>query len=1101
MTRQTNRGLLCLLSTVVYGYITSRVLYVLAHPSGVNPGLPQELLGPDIASPYPGLFGFVMVGYGGEFICQNSTGGNVKPTVIGTIATDYAVSFDSYDNIAHFIICPYINKGSVHEVHWQTLDSRNMAEFNVDGSYISPYEPNPLPCTYTFTGATIDMSAISDIFSGTLTPGVYCLFTSAAPNNVLVPSNLVLDFESGPTTYFTFAVRGNVVFSNDVVMTAINAPLGDGPCRTYWIFQSNYLTGGTTIGANANVFGTFYFLNGNFYAGPGSIITGRLASATYGNINLAGGTLTIGLCSTPCINNPCQNGATCSNQNSCACLPHSSGQFCQTCAGNYSTIAGICTANPCFIPRNPCLKGGVCTESPTRAGVFTCACVANYTDASFCSTCSPGYYRPNSNSNCILIDLCNPNPCRIGGVCVQTLTTFVCNCVFPYGGTYCQACRPGWNLTPPNGTCIFGGYNCSPPVAYRVLVNLQQGPTVARPFKLNITHFPFVSNGCTGINAINNTLGAIITSLPTVGYLLVPFGTDAYNIIGVVPYYIVNISAPASQLFFWPTSQLAYGTPPSNFYSQFSYVGVVGTPGAANFRESASALVIINLNATNLPPVATSAIYTISVHSSITITLQGTNPNDVLGRLTIPWLAHGIPSATVISLPINGGMLKRTPTSPTLILANLPVQVGPPSPLYITYVAEDIPLSTINGSNVEIQDSFDFTVSNGVLNSVEPGVITIYSGNPLQFLPSINTTQEIRTQILSQVNLKAANVLYPNAVVEFRIVALPIAGTLYILENGTYVKATSGANGTVNFIGKTYGASQFYYQPFPDTVGLNADYIELRLVNITDGFTSGIGFHYFWIVDPPVWEAPPNQPLQTYVCAIGCAHPLVFSMKLINGDSGNSDGTATLPALVITMTTEYGIGVMTLNHPELANQVTFIIGAMSTPYPIISFQTTRSVANILMTNMSYSTIGNLLQTVTFVARDTDNGTVYTVTNVVKIQGNALVNPSGSSSIFTPLLIGLIFLIIFIPICCLVLVLIFLQRLCGISSALNKEDKQVMQAKKTKTKAKVKAKAKAKATKAAQTKANALKSKKDSQGKSSLLSLNNMRNARSIQERV
>ena len=1042
--------------------------------------------------------------------------------------------------------CP--NPSGGHQSSAFSACTQATTAFNtVSGQSCTPIVIPPSQSAFTLNLVELD--------GGILTPGTYCVETGV---HVLVDGILTLDYQNSPTATFSFFNMFTFTMTSGSSVVAINDG-GTGACRAYWAS-----TEGMLFDPNAIGIGTFMTTAQNpqlITVQTGTNIVGRLFSIDYALI-LENNIVSIGPCGTTfCFPNPCLNGGTCSGDNVCTCpadnVCHCSGSTCQICDAGYVLFGSTCVVNHC-LPTNPCAHGGTCT--PT-ASSFTCTCPTGYNATTQCTTCSIGFimhggvcvpngcaispclhggvcmevggnftgcscrphfigtfcsgcspsYNLTINSTCVFNDMCSNipprfNPCLHNGNCTQNVTaaTISCVCVGNFVGSRCTTCRLGYNLV--GSACVFGGFTCSPPVANRDVVHLLQGPTTARPFKLNITHFPFFPNGC---NDINDTLGAIITTLPTRGYLLVLVGPSmpgAYNIIGVVPYYIANISA--TQLYFWPASQFDFGSPPSYIYSQFAYIGTAGFPNTPSFRQSANALVIINLNATNLPPVAVSATYTIPIDSSITITLQGTNPNDVLGRLTIPWLAHGIPSAQIVTLPVNGGSLRRTPTSPALILANLPAQIGPPPPLYVTYVAESIPLPIVNGSNIAIQDLFDFTVSNGVQNSIEPGLVTVNVVNPLQFIPSTNFTQEIRTGIRSQVKLGAINLLHPNATIGFKIVTLPIAGTLYILINGSYVKATSGFNGSANFIGRVYGSKQFYYQPFPDTVGFNADFIELRLVNISDGFTSGIGFHFFWIVDPPVWEAPAKQPLQTFTCGspLTCGHPLLFTMKLINGDSGTAIGTLPLlPALIITMRSNFGLGALLIDHPELASEVTFLIGTMGNPGPLLSFTSSRTVANLMMVNITFTSPLALLETVIFTAQDTDNGTVYTVSNTVSIQVNPVIPTpsSSSSSIWNALTIGLTVVVIAVPICCAIIVWLFLMQLCGISSAMNKEDaqvakqqKQAKQSKKAQTKAKRTAAVKAKASKVA-----AQQAKKSSSKGKSLLTASNVSKARFVQQHV
>ena len=96
----------------------------------------------------------------------------------------------------------------------------------------------------------------------------------------------------------------------------------------------------------------------------------------------------------PCLNNPCQNGGTCTQTEqdfTCVCSPGWQGRLC------------IEEGDPCS--PNPCQNGGECSGS--TGSDFTC-------------TCQPGFSGPECQVD---IDECDtdPSPC-VHGTCMDKVT-------------------------------------------------------------------------------------------------------------------------------------------------------------------------------------------------------------------------------------------------------------------------------------------------------------------------------------------------------------------------------------------------------------------------------------------------------------------------------------------------------------------------------------------------------------------------------------------------------------------------------------------------------------------------------------------------------
>ena len=96
---------------------------------------------------------------------------------------------------------------------------------------------------------------------------------------------------------------------------------------------------------------------------------------------------------------------------------------------------------------NPCLNGGICIEWIFR---YLCECVLGFTGQ-------------NCETN---IDDCpEDNPCQNGGACVDGLNTYWCQCTSGFTGSACSDVDdcPAVNPCQNGGTCVDrdGSYTCN----------------------------------------------------------------------------------------------------------------------------------------------------------------------------------------------------------------------------------------------------------------------------------------------------------------------------------------------------------------------------------------------------------------------------------------------------------------------------------------------------------------------------------------------------------------------------------------------------------------------------------------------------------------
>lgn len=190
----------------------------------------------------------------------------------------------------------------------------------------------------------------------------------------------------------------------------------------------------------------------------------------------------------PCLSEPCKNGGTCLDENrgdyKCICTSGYTGSHCETeisihplCINNPCMNNGTCKVlstgdgkfdcdclkgfigSRCEIDRNdcesqPCLNGGICID---EIGTFKCNCSGIGYSGTLCQ---------NNIDECII-----SGPCLNGGICYDTYGSYTCECTPGFGGNNCeqqineclsQPCRQG-------GTCIDqkgGRYECNCPPGY-----------------------------------------------------------------------------------------------------------------------------------------------------------------------------------------------------------------------------------------------------------------------------------------------------------------------------------------------------------------------------------------------------------------------------------------------------------------------------------------------------------------------------------------------------------------------------------------------------------------------------------------------------------
>ena len=117
---------------------------------------------------------------------------------------------------------------------------------------------------------------------------------------------------------------------------------------------------------------------------------------------------------------PCAENATCTSGRenfTCTCDFEHAGFDCSV------NISDLIDLSPCY--SNPCMHNGVCSSSPDGL--------------SYVCTCSDGF----TGSNCeINIDECVNSSCQNGGVCLDGIGGYMCNCPSQTAGEHCEIFCP-----------------------------------------------------------------------------------------------------------------------------------------------------------------------------------------------------------------------------------------------------------------------------------------------------------------------------------------------------------------------------------------------------------------------------------------------------------------------------------------------------------------------------------------------------------------------------------------------------------------------------------------------------------------------------------
>jgi len=170
---------------------------------------------------------------------------------------------------------------------------------------------------------------------------------------------------------------------------------------------------------------------------------------------------------------PCINGGTCNDQDTCDCLDHFEGIACEidpcklTNSDPWSCYnGGNCVANPalpngaeCECPTTcpNCFTGDHCEQKNwCKIDAIDCSnrgiCTNDDTESGYTCYCQPGY----TGEQCEIEDICYPNPCQHGGICVDVKGELECECKDGYYGDFCEIPDP-CRITP-----CFNGGTCSP---------------------------------------------------------------------------------------------------------------------------------------------------------------------------------------------------------------------------------------------------------------------------------------------------------------------------------------------------------------------------------------------------------------------------------------------------------------------------------------------------------------------------------------------------------------------------------------------------------------------------------------------------------------
>jgi len=200
------------------------------------------------------------------------------------------------------------------------------------------------------------------------------------------------------------------------------------------------------------------------------------------------------------------DGTTCSNVNEClqgiddcldlATCEDTNGGFACTCKNGYSGdgVTSCDDVNECDEQLDDCDANATCANT---VGSYSCSCDPGYsgdgrtcldvdecanetddcdvnatcanTDGAWTCTCDAGY--SGSGTSCTNIDDCASQPCQNGGVCVDGVADFTCQCPTGFAGELCEINVNGCQDSPcqHGGECTDGvdpPFTCACPDGY-----------------------------------------------------------------------------------------------------------------------------------------------------------------------------------------------------------------------------------------------------------------------------------------------------------------------------------------------------------------------------------------------------------------------------------------------------------------------------------------------------------------------------------------------------------------------------------------------------------------------------------------------------------
>lgn len=459
------------------------------------------------------------------------------------------------------------------------------------------------------------------------------------------------------------------------------------------------------------------------------------------------------------------------------------------------------------------------------------------------------------------------------------------------------------------------------------------------------------------------------------------------------------------------------------------------------------ATVVINVVPVDLPPVATNASYSIPPQQALSITLTGTDPDNIPSRRNLPGVSANLSAVVILTLPADGTLAYN---SHLIIPTDLPYTITFAHGVQaatLTYVA-NAPLMSQSGLAITAVDAIKFNVLDGLgLPSVYPGVITIDVLNPLQPSAETAATQQVRTQYDREFRVPIFNgsihIETVFLISGWASVQLSVTNSLPPATDALGIKILSNTTNGILFFGSVpiidnirvlgtppplipYGSPfgsggspdlVFYqsapitttiklasipiltspvlqYLPFNTTAGYNVDYFEYQIIDLVTTFASAVFRRYFYVNDPPIWFGPTQYAVPPALTAYTNT-PTNISMILINGNQ-------TAP-ITVTVAVGQGDGTITLGHPELYKQASYYING-PVGYPSVTFTSTLAVAAALVTNITFVPTFYGVEVVTFTAADTNvaNGLAYSSVWTINYNVILQINPFAGGSSILPL---------------------------------------------------------------------------------------------------